>query len=65
MEMQIFNEIVSLACMAFGRVEILRYHPNLMFCIVHDLRSIHHIGVFLFTREVFTGKCMKCYLRIS
>lgn len=38
-----FNENVSLArmkVMAFGQVKLLRYQPNLMFCIVHDLWSI-------------------------
>lgn len=54
MEMQIFNENVSLACMAFGRVEILRYHPNLMFCIVHDRRSIHHTLEYFYLPEKYS-----------
>ena len=57
MEMQIFNENVSLAfmkVMAFGRVEILRYHHNLMFCIVHDLRSIHHTLEYFYLPEKYS-----------
>lgn len=52
-----FNENVSLArmkVMAFGQVKLLRYQPNLTFCIVHDLRSIHHTLEYFYLPE----KCL-------